>query len=53
MKKQMKKEQILADIKYNSQEGSHICTMCECGRQLCRASKCNLCLRDELEVIDK
>ena len=43
-----RKKEILSDIKYNNALGSHTFSMCKCGRQGCRANKCNLCLKEEL-----
>ena len=44
--------EILENIRYEEHEGVHTFTMCKCGRQGCRGSKCVLCLNEEFEQKD-
>ena len=49
----MKNKQLIKNqIKYESAPGEHTFSMCKCGRQGCRGSKCLKCWEEELEKLE-
>jgi hypothetical protein len=47
--KKAEREQIIKDILYELETGTHTYTMCKCGRRGCRSGLCYECLLEKLE----
>ena len=47
------REIIKSEIAYEGADGIHTFTMCECGRQGCRGTRCLECWEEQLKVTKK